>query len=160
MFNQSDVLRSESGASSGETTGQSGHFGALTDKTLLVAYEVITPVSSYVALAFVVLVVIVIVISKLVITVETSKSDLLIYNTSPQKLELLVSKPTSNSGATNNMHAAIALGLMDAPANYVPPKQPVNSKMNGFGNHHHQQMQNVSEQAEAEVPVRRKKNFN
>jgi hypothetical protein len=148
-MNKSLMLRS-----SGGIIGHSGYDHGFTDKSLLVAYEVISPTCSYAALAFVISVVIVIIISKLVITVETTKSDLVIYNTSPQKLELLVSKPASNSAAVNNVHAAIALGLMDPPTNYKPP---AHGKMNGTVSHHNGSVASLNEHAETKAPPRHKK---
>jgi hypothetical protein len=146
-----------------ESSGHSS--GGPVNEALLVAYEVITPVASYVALAFVISLLLLIIISKLVITVDTTKSDLVIYATSSQKLELLVSKQSSNSGAMNNIHAAVALGLMDPPVNYKPPQQPPpgQGKANGFAhasqsNPHVSANSNVVDEAEGE-PVRRKKNL-
>ena len=104
------------------------------NQNIAIIYDVITPYASYVALAFVFLMMFFIVVSKLVITVDTTKSDLILYNTTPQKLEILVSKQLTNSGAMHNIHAAVACGLMDPPPNYQPPKalpQPPH-KMNGF----------------------------
>jgi Zn-dependent protease with chaperone function len=157
MFNytKASSAYSESSSSGQSDSSSSGHGETDLSDPQFIAYAVITPVASYVALAFVVLFLLIIIVSKLVITVETTKSDLVIYNTTPQKLELLVSKPASNSGAQHNVHAAIALGLMEAPPNYQPPKP----KMNGFAHANAAATtSNVSEAADGE-PVRRKKNF-
>jgi hypothetical protein len=94
-----------------------------------ISYEVITPVASYVAIVFFVAFLSIILVSRLIITVETKRSDLAIF--SNVKLELLVSKQTSSASALHNMHAAIALGLMDPPPNYDPSKNTY-SKSNGF----------------------------
>jgi hypothetical protein len=133
------------------------------NEELITTYQIITPVASYVALAFVILILLLIIISKLAITVDTTKSDLVIYNTSPQKLELLVAKQASNSGAMNNIHAAVALGLMEPPPNYQPPKNPPGpGKANGFASHSNPYANtngsSVLDQAEIE-PTRRKKNL-
>lgn len=98
-----------------------------------IAEEVVFPLASYVAMSVVLFFSSLLVFSRMLITVEiTSKSDLVLFNTSPQRqLELLVSKHASSAGAMNNIHTAIALGLMIAPPNYVPPAT-TNSV-----NHHH-----------------------
>lgn len=90
---------------------------------VLVSTEVVFPLASYIALFVVLIFSSVLVISRLLISSEiTTTSDLVLFNTTPQRrLELLVSKQTSSAGAMNNIHTAIALGLMIAPPNYVPP---------------------------------------
>ena len=45
-------------------------------------------------------------------TVETTKSDLIIFQTTPTKLDIV---PKSNVVAMNNIHLAISSGLMIAP---------------------------------------------
>lgn len=99
---------------------------------LSIAYQVVFPLASYIALSFVLFFSSLLVLSRLVITVEvTTKSDLVLFNTSSQrKLQLLVSKHESSAGAMNNIHAAIALGLMIPPPNYVPPSSTTGA------NHH------------------------
>lgn len=112
---------------------------------LEISYEVIFPLASYVALSFVLVISSLLVISRMLITVEiTTKSELVLFNTSPQRhLEMLVSKHASSTGAMNNIHSAIALGLMIPPKNYVPPPPNasnhhagVNKLANGGVNHH------------------------
>ncbi|RNA44966.1 hypothetical protein BpHYR1_052255 [Brachionus plicatilis] len=100
---------------------------------LNISYEVVEPIVSYIALALVLIFILVLIVSRLVITTEKSKSDLILFNQSPHKhLELLVSNKSANSGAMNNMHAAIAVGLMIPPPGYEPPpKDP--TKSNGIG---------------------------
>lgn len=103
------------------------------EPNLDISYEIIVPIASYIALAGVVVFIFLLIASRLVITTERTKSDLILFNNSPQKhLELLVSKQTSNTGAMNNIHAAVALGLMIPPPNYEPPAAPNHGKSNGF----------------------------
>lgn len=99
-----------------------------------ISYEVVQPIASYIALAMVVVFILILIISRLVITTEKSKSDLVLFNQSAHKhIELLVSNKSTNSGAMNNVHAAIAVGLMIPPAGYVPPPKEAKSKPNGIG---------------------------
>jgi hypothetical protein len=68
-------------------------------------------------------------IARIFITVDNTKSELAIYQPSTKKSEIMT-KQISNIGAQNNVHAAIACGLMSAPPDYEPPKaQPANSKL-------------------------------
>lgn len=96
------------------------------------AEEVIFPLASYIALSFVLVFSFVLVVSRMLITVEiTSKSDLVLFDTTQQRrLDLLVSKHASSVGAMNNIHTAIALGLMIPPANYIPPSQAASAAAN------------------------------
>ncbi|CAF0767737.1 unnamed protein product [Brachionus calyciflorus] len=121
---------------------------------LNISYEIVQPIASYVALACVLFFIFILIVSRLVITTEKTKSDLILFNQSPQKhLELLVSKQASNAGAMNNIHAAVALGLMIPPPNYEPPIAKDQSKPNGFANHN-----NNSKLMDAnEAPVSRAK---
>lgn len=120
-----------------------------------IAYEIIVPFASYIALASVLVFMLAIVISRLVITVETAKSDLILFNTTPQKhIELLVSKQTSNPSAMNNIHAAVALGLMVPPPNYEPPANNQNKLPNGIS---HQKLAESNSTNELAANARPKK---
>ena len=88
------------------------------------AYEVIQPYASYVAIAFVLLFFLVVILSKLVLNADTKmhKSDLVLFNNANNKrLETLMARQASNSAAMQNVHSAVALGLMQPPPNYKPP---------------------------------------
>ena len=149
---------------------KSGSSSYLNNATLYASGDVIFPLASYIALFVVLIFSSVLVISRLVISAEiTTKSDLVLFNTTPQRrLELLVSKQTSSAGAMNNIHTAIALGLMIAPPNYVAPTtahvQPPTGGGKILGNgvipHHSSSSNRINEEIETEVaatPARPKK---
>ena len=97
-----------------------------------IAFIVINPIASYVALATVVLIISIIVMLRLVITVDAKKSDLVLFQQNPSKqLDMLVGKPGDNQNALNNKNAAILAGLMVPP----PPNTETNNiKQNGGKN--------------------------
>jgi hypothetical protein len=96
-----------------------------------IAQQLITPVSSYIALALVLLFILTMIIMKLVIQVENSRPELILFNSNIQKqINLLVSKQSASPGAMNNVHLAVSMGLMIPPANYEPPKNLSQGKLN------------------------------
>ncbi len=80
----------------------------------------LTQYSSYVAIACIGVFILFLIIARLLVTVETQQSDLVLFNKSqPKQLLLLVSKQLYNTtAAANNVASAIANGLMEPPPNY------------------------------------------
>ena len=97
--------------------------------------EVIVPYASYVAIGVLVVFLLVVIISKIILSADTktNKSDLVLFNNSNNKrLESLVSRQGSNLAAVQNIHAAVALGLMDPPPNYQPANTKSNETLNNI----------------------------
>ncbi len=98
------------------------------------AYELplsyaLIPYPSYVAIACIGAFIIFLVVGRLLVTVETQQSDLVLFNKSQQSKQvlLLVSKQLYNStAAANNIASAIANGLMEPPPNYDMSKMNAN----------------------------------
>ena len=81
-----------------------------------IAFMVINPIASYIALATSVVIITVIIMLRLVITVDAKKSDLLLFNINPPKhLDMLLGRPSDNKNAQHNKNAAILAGLMVPP---------------------------------------------
>jgi len=96
-----------------------------------VAQQLIMPVSSYIALALVLLFIFFMIIMKLVIQVENNRPELILFNSNSQKqIDLLVSKQSASPSAMHNIHLAVSMGLMIPPANYEPPKNLSQIKLN------------------------------
>ena len=96
-----------------------------------IAYIVIDPLVSYLALGFVLIAIATIVTLGSVIGTKSKNSDLILFkDASKNYLELFNIKQMTNKAAMNNVHGAIAANLMVPPPNYVEP-----SKHNGSAIH-------------------------
>ena len=85
-----------------------------------IAYIVINPYASYVALGFVLIAISMIVTLGSVISTKSKNSDLILFKeNSTTNLELFNLKQATNKAAINNIHSAVSAGLMAPPANYV-----------------------------------------
>jgi hypothetical protein len=65
-------------------------------------------------------------IARAMLKVDSTHSELAIYQTPTKKTEIMTKQ--TNIGAQNNVHAAIACGLMAPPPGYERPKTPPPSK--------------------------------
>lgn len=91
--------------------------------------NIINPYASYIGLAVALISCLLVIMARLIVSIETPRSDLILFNSTPNKnAKPLISKQMSTQAAVNNIHLAVAVGLMAAPANYEQPLKYQNMK--------------------------------
>ena len=75
--------------------------------------SIINPYASYVGLTVAIVSCLLVFIARLIVSIETPRSDLILFNSTPNKnVKPLISKQMSTQAAINNIHLAVAAGLL------------------------------------------------